>query len=240
MSQPITAASLTRKISALFKLGAAILALPVAKLHFRSEPSPESIRAVYKYFTKPHPKYKVFGNKVLGAALIDLRNFASGDEFVELLRRSGRGAAERKKAQARGLRVCRIDRNALADEIHQINVSSPVRQGRAMDPGYVEKQGRYEDLPHFRYFGVFDRKEVLVGYCDVGVFGNFACADRILGLRDNDGAMYLLVTEIALTLIEERELDYLMYDTVFGAKAGMRDFKHWLGFRPHRVRYTID
>lgn len=240
MSLPKTASSLTRKISALFKLAATIVALPVAKLHFRSDPSPESIRAAYKYFTKPHPKYKVFGNKVLGAALIDLRAFACGDDFVELLGRSGRGATERKKAKARGLRVREIDRNALADEIHQINVSSPVRQGRAMDPAYVEKQARYEDQAHFRYYGVFDRNEALVGYCNVGVFGNFASADRILGLRDNDGAMYLLMTEIALILIEERKLDYLMYDTVFGAKPGMRDFKHWLGFRAHRVRYTID
>ena len=240
MSQPTPISSVPRKIAALFKLCAAIVALPVARLHFRSDPCPDSIRADYRYFTKPHPKYKVFGNKVLGAALIDLRAFASGDEFIELLRRSGRGAAERKKARNRGLQVRQIDRNALAEQIHQINVSIPVRQGNPMHAAYVEKQARYEDLAYFRYFGVFDRNEALVGYCNVGMYGNFANTDQILGIRDNDGAMYLLVTEIALILIAEGKLDYLMYDTVFGAKPGLRDFKHWLGFRPHRVRYSID
>ena len=240
MTQPTTASSLSRKVSALFKLCADIVALPVARLHFRSDPNPDSIRAVYKYFTKPHPKYKIFGNKAIGAALIDLRTFAAGDDFIELLGRTGRGANERKKARNRGLQVRQIDRNALAEEIHQINVSSPERQGRPMPAAYIEKQDRYEDLVHFRYYGVFDREDVLVGYCNLGLFGNFASTDRILGVRNNDGAMYLLVTEIALILIEERKVDYLMYDTVFGATPGLRDFKHRLGFRPHRVRYSLD
>jgi hypothetical protein len=133
-----------------------------------------------------------------------------------------------------------IDRNQFVDAIHQINVSTLVRQGRPMDPAYVEKQLHFQDLVHYRYYGVFDQQEQLVAYCDLGVFGNFAVADRVIGLRATDGVMYLLFTEITSALIDEQKLDYFMYDTIFGASPGLRDFKRRLGFQPYRARYTIE
>lgn len=234
------ASQLLHRMIDLIKLCIEIAALPVAVLHFRTQLNPASIRAVYAYFTKPHPRYKVFKNKALGAALVHLGAFASGSEFVASLRRWGFAAAERRKALARGHRLCEIDRNALVEEIHRINVSCATRQGRPMDEAYVEKQLHYVDLPHYRYYGVFDRHGTLVAYCNLGMFGNFAVTDRLLGFRNNDGAMYLLLTEITCKLIEERQLEYLMYDTVFGAMSGLRAFKRRLGFQPYRARYLID
>lgn len=232
--------NLARRIVCLYKLGVELVSLPVARLHFQTQLSPASIRTIYEYFTKPHPKYKVFKNKAIGAALIHLRAFGTGEEFIESLRRTGRSGAERKKAMARGHRLREIDRNQLVEAIHQINVSCTLRQGRPMDQAYVEKQLHYEDLANFRYYGLLDGKDNLVAYCNVGVFGNFALLDRILGMRNRDGAMYMLVTEIVCRLIEERSLDYLMYDTLFGAKPGLREFKRRLGFQPYRARYAID
>lgn len=217
-----------------------IIRMPVAHLRFRAARHPEHVDLVYRYFTQPHPKYKVFGHKTLGAALIDLRGFHSGEAFIESLRACGRGAAERRKAVARGYRLEEIERNALVDDIHRINVSCEVRQGRPMAPAYQEKQLHYEDLAHFRYYGLFDRQGALVAYCNVGLFGNFAMADRVLGIRNNDGAMFLLVTEITCRLIQERQVDYFMYDTVFGARPGLREFKRRLGFQPYRARYSIE
>lgn len=233
-------AELISRIASLARLFMAIARMPVAHLRFRAARHPEHVASVYRNFTRPHPKYKVFANKGLGAALIDLRAFDSGKAFIASLRACGRGAAERRKAMSRGYRLAEIERNALIDEIHGVNVSSETRQGRPMSAAYLEKQLHYEDLAHFRYFGLFDSKGVLVGYCYVGFFGNFALADRVLGVRNNDGAMFLLVTEITCRLIQERQVDYFMYDTVFGARPGMREFKRRLGFQPYRVRYSIE
>jgi hypothetical protein len=230
----------SQRVAALYTLSVDLSRLPVAHLHFRSRLSPEHIRNVYRYFTKPHPKYKIFKNKSLGAALIDLRTFATGEDFIESLRNWGRAGAERRRALARGHRLCTIDRNHFVEEIHQINVSSPVRQGMPMDPAYLEKQSHYVDLPHFRYYGVFDPDSRLVAYCNLGLLGNFALIDRLLGLRTTSGAMYLLLADIVHKLIDEKNLDYLMYDTLFGARPGLRDFKRKFGFRPYRVRYTIE
>ncbi|MBC7453329.1 MAG: hypothetical protein H7335_06425 [Massilia sp.] len=224
----------------LFKLCAEIAALPVAVLHFRTRLHPVNIRTMYGYFTMPHPRYKVFKNKALGAALVHLGAFATGDEFLASLKRSGDAAANRKKALARGHRLCEIDRNALVDAIHQINISCSERQGRPMDSAYLKKPLHYEDLAHYRYYGVFDRDDTLVAYCNVGVFGNFASTDQLMGFKNNSGVMYFLLTEITCKLIEERQLEYLMYDTIFGAMPGMRAFKHRLGFQPYRARYLID
>jgi hypothetical protein len=51
--------------------------------------------------------------------------------------------------------------------------------------------------------------------------------------------MYLLLLEIICRLIEEREVDYFMYDTFLGAQPGLRDFKRRVGFRPYRARYEL-
>lgn len=235
----MTISKLTGRISYFFHLVIELAGLPVARLEFRSQPCPEDIRETYRYFVKPHPKYKIFKNKSLGAALIDLRCFTSGEGLAEYLRTCGRGRTERRKALARGHQIRSIERNDHVDEMHRINTSSLVRQERVMDLTYVDKQWHYENLPHFRYYGVFDAQENLVGYCNLGVVGNFAIIDRVIGFKNSHGAMYLLITEIACKLITEQQLDYLMYDTIFGALPGLRRFKHRLGFRPYRARYSI-
>lgn len=228
------------RIRSLYRVGVELALLPVARLRFRSKAAPENIRSVYDHFTKPHPRYKVFKNKSLGAALIDLRAFGAGEDFIESLRALGRAPAERRRAMARGYYSRLIDRNSHVDAIHEINISSVVRQGRPMDPLYVEKQLHFQTLAHFRYYGVFNQQEQLVGYCNVGDFGNFAAIDRVIGYKNGDGAMYLLIMEIAFQLITEQKLDYLMYDTLFGAQPGLRKFKQRLGFQPYRAKYAID
>ena len=52
-----------------------LLRLPPAELCFDSRLAPD-IAATYRYFSKPHPRYRIIGNKTLGAALIDLERFA--------------------------------------------------------------------------------------------------------------------------------------------------------------------
>lgn len=215
-----------------------IARLPVATLAFDTRYHPDDVRDTHRRFTQPHPRYKLFGHKQLGVALVDLGRLDSIGGYP------GAGAAcYVNKARKRGYRLVQIDRNDHVEAIHAINTSLPSRQGRPMDGRYRHKQSHYEALGHYRYFGVFDKHEQLVAYCNLGRYGNFAAFAQLLGYRNNDGVMHLMVADIVSLLREERAAghgpDYLMYDTFFGALPGLQQFKTMLGFVPYRVRYTL-
>jgi hypothetical protein len=227
------------KLSRLFDLVIAISKLPVARLGFRREIDPDNVAKFYKYFTSRHPRYKIFQNKELGAALVDLAKFQNRAEYMQTI--TGRNSAEHhaRRARAKGYRVVEIDKNDYVDAIHAINTSVEVRQGRPMDATYREKQQHYSTDKNFTYYGVVNAAGKLTGYADVGFFGDFAAFNRVIGMRNNDGAMHLLMVEIVSQMIEYRTVNYLMYDTYFGASPGLQTFKKMLGFEPYRAKYSI-
>ncbi len=226
-------------LSRLFDLLASIAKLPVARLEFRSEFNPEHVRKIYRHFTKRHPRYKVIPNKSLGAALVDLARFRSREEYMNSVK--GRNSAEHhaRKAKGKGYLVVEIDRNNFIDEIHEINTSVEIRQGQAMDESYLEKQAHYRSDKNFKYYGTLNSAGKLMAYSELGFYGNFASFNRLIGIRNNDGVMHLMVTEIICRMIDDGGLNYLMYDTYFGASPGMRTFKKMLGFEPYRAKYSI-
>jgi hypothetical protein len=227
------------KLSQLFKLALDVRKLPVAHLEFRMDMNPDNVRRMHAHFTRPHPKYKIFQNKALGAALVDLKRYASPDDYMASVK--GRNSAEHhaRKARSRGYVVAEIDKNDFVDDLHEVNTSLDLRQGRPMDEAYRQKQSRFQSEKNYKYFGVMNPAGKLTAYSDVGFFGNFVAFDRLLGLRNNDGAMHLMVTEIICQMIESQAYGYLMYDTFFGASPGLRTFKTMLGFEPYRVKYSL-
>lgn len=220
-------------------LAVELATLPVARLCFRLHLNPEHIRATYNNFTRPHPRYKVFGNKSLGIALIDLTSYPTRADYLATVRHRGYAGPQGRKARSRGYGLRQINRNDYVDDIHAINTSSEVRQGRPMDSAYLEKKLRYDEQSHFKCYGAFNAVGKLVAYCNIGFFGNFAATDQLLGYKNGDGVMYLLLQEIICQLIDDGELEYFMYDTFVGAQPGLRDFKRRVGFRPYRVRYAL-
>lgn len=216
-----------------------IIRLPVASLSFDSRLNPENIQFTYDYFTKPHPKYKLFKNKSLGAALIDLRCYPNRDKYMDDIKGKNAGGWHAKRAKSRGYVFSEIERNDFIDEIHQINTCMESRQGRPMDEAYLEKKYHYESISNHKYYGILNGGGGLVAYCNCGFYGNFAAFSQLLGHRSNDGIMHLLTTEIICRLIDEGKLRYVMYDTFFGAQPGLRLFKTALGFKPYRAKYSI-
>ncbi len=222
-----------------FELLKTIVRLPVAQLVFDARIEPVNVVSTYRYYTKRHPKYKLIQNKSWGAALIDLRRFADRDSYLDTIKAKNCGAWHAKRARARGYMLSEIDRNDHVDAIHDINNSVEQRQGRVMDQQYQEKQLYFDRLANFRYYGVFDAGGKLMAYACIGYYGNFYSFSQLIGYRNNDGIMHLLVTDVVSRLIDERKASYLMYDTFFGALPGMQQFKTILGFQPFRVRYSI-
>ena len=227
------------KLSQLFALARDIIKLPVASLEFTLASNPEDVRFIYAHFTKRHPKYKLFQNKSLGAALVDLERYASRDEYLKSVK--GRNSAEHhaRKARGRGYKVVEIDRNEFIDDLYRINTSVEMRQGRPMEEAYHHKVLQYEQLRNYKYFGTLNSAGELMAYANLGFYGNFAAFERLLGVRNNDGAMHLMITEIICQLIESRRCRYIMYDTYFGASPGLKAFKNMFGFEPYRAKYSI-
>lgn len=214
--------------------------LPVARLRFEQGRNPEGIRRAHDLFTRPHPRYKVIRNKTLGIALIDLAAFGGHPGgYLHSVRRSGHAGPQSRKAAARGYQLRSIDRNDHIDEIHAIHTSCEQRQGRPMDPHYRIKKNAFDNAAHVECNGVFDAAGRLVAYCSMGRYGNFVATDQLMGYKNQDGIMYLLLLKIICRLIEEREVDYFMYDTFLGAQPGLRDFKRRVGFQPYRARYEL-
>ncbi len=131
-----------KSISHHYQLVSEILRLPVAELHFMEALDPVDIRATYRYYTKPHPRYKLIRHKTLGAALLDLNGFGSKDEYLDLIKGKNAGAYHAKRARSRGYQMRQIDRNAHVDAIYAINTSLDERQGRPMDARYSTCSGR--------------------------------------------------------------------------------------------------
>lgn len=214
--------------------------LPVARLRFEERLHPEDIRRAHANFTRRHPRFKVFRNKTMGIALIDLAAFAGeSSTYLHSVRRTGYAGAKSRKATARGYRLRPIDRNDHLDEIHAIHTSCEQRQGRPMDSAYRVRKTHYDTLPHCSCYGVFDRHGRLSAYCSLVRYGNFVSTDQLMGYKNNDGIMDLLLSTIVCRLIEERTVDYFMYDTFLGAQQGLRNFKRRVGFRPYRARYEL-
>ena len=227
------------RLRKILRLVGDIVRLPQARLRFHTALNPELVRRTYRLFTQPHPRCRLVRNKSLGIALIDLRAYDSGDAYLRSLRRRDYAGYHSRRARERGYTVVEIDRNDYIDEIHSINTSAGERQGRPMDPAYAARIERYDPVDGLRHYGVLDKDGRLVAYGDVGIYGDFAATDRLLGYKNGDGVMYLLLADIACRLIDDGRLNYFMYDTYLGALPGLRNFKKKLGFQPYRIRYSI-
>jgi hypothetical protein len=216
-----------------------LLRLPVASLHFDSCIEPVDVARTYRYYTRPHPRYKIIRNKTMGAALIDLVRYTGTPAYLDDIAGKNRGAWHAKRARSRGYICTEIERNDHIDAIHAINTSLQERQGRPMDEKYREKITRFERQPHFNYFGVLNPEGKLVAYANIGRYGNFSAFSQLIGIRNNDGIMHLMMVDIVTRLLEQKQVRYVMYDTFFGAQSGLQQFKRVLGFQPYRVKYTL-
>ena len=223
----------------LLKAGWHILRMPCAHLEFHLERAPGQLRALYRGFTRQHPRARLVRYRTLGMALIDLSRFATPNDYRAGVSARNYAGYHARRARARGYIWQRIDRNDFLEDIHDIHASAETRQGRPMDPAYQARPEYEDNGGPFECYGVFDSNGRLAAYCNIGVYGNFAATDRLLGYKNKHGLMHFLLFEIICTLIARRQQRYFMYDTWLGAQPGLQDFKRRLGFQPYRVHYSI-
>lgn len=198
----------------------------------------------FDYFTKPHLKYKIIQNKKWGVAMLELPD--TFEEYIngqnkQLLRR------KRKRAESKGYTFQNFPPLDRIDEMLEINKSMEIRQGRPMNPDYLNK----EKIADFfikvpEVYGIFDEQDVLQAYGHTPICGEVFLFNRLLGHQDhlNNGVMYMLISEVVKRMIEQKRTDgvpiWAMYDTFLGASEGLWYFKERLGFKPYTVKWVWD
>jgi hypothetical protein len=154
--------------------------------------------------------------------------------------RTARKRADR--AARRGYRFTPIERHRRADEIHQINLSSPVRQGRPMTNGYrmYPTTTPLPDYPCGRHgvhtYGVEDQDGILVAYSWIYRSGDLALVSSILGHADHlqNEVMYPLVEGV----VSHEEAGFLVYNRWDSGTEGLRFFKERCGFERTQVEWS--
>lgn len=199
----------------------------------------DEARAVYRAFTARHPRFKVTAAKRWGVALLRLP--ATHDEYLRSASRLVR--RRRARAIATGFRYVTVSPMAHLDEILEINHSAPSRQGRPMQPSYLDREQVVRGIGARNLIhGVVDSSGRLRAYADVLDIGDAFTFSFLIGHADDleRGIMYLLVTEVVRRCIDARRAGgspmWLMADTFWGASEGLAYFKERAGFQP----FTVD
>lgn len=199
-------------------------------------------RALYEYFTAPHPRWRLIQNKRWGVALLPVPE-RFDDYFKDPQRAHLRKQVSR--ATRAGFTFDRLSPTDRLGEIMAINRSAGERQGRPMHPDYMDEDAVRRHLEHTaEVFGVLDAAGVLRAYFSMRACGSIMCGERILGHADylDRGVMYLLVAEVVRELSHRRQAEgqpaWLYYDMFPGASPGMRQFKAWIGCEPYRVSWS--
>jgi hypothetical protein len=191
---------------------------------------------VLRFFSRPHPRYRVVANKAVGAALLPLDEFDDIDGYLGALRYARRRV---RRARRLGYTFGAFDPDEQRSELLAIHTSLPERQGQAIGAAYLDPAAVYDKGPHIEYFGVF-RDGILVAYIQLRYAGEIVGLNRVMGHGDHldDGIMFLLMAGVVEHVKAMRpDVHYVFYDMFFGASEGLRAFKTHLGFRPHYVRW---
>lgn len=154
--------------------------------------------------------------------------------------------ARKRAARARrlGYAFSRIARHEYVDDIHAINTSLNVRQGRPMTAGYRERPSSVPDASPacprhgVHTFGIL-AGSTLVAYSWIYRSGELALVSQILGHGGHlaGDVMYELVRGVI-----EAELElggFLVYNRHDSGSDGLRYFKERLGFAPREVVWTL-
>ena len=200
----------------------------------------DQARAVFDAFTAPHPRFRVTSAKRWGVALLRLP--ASAEAYSSATSRLVR--RRRKHAEDAGYRYALVAPLPYLDDIIAVNRSAPSRQGRPMgakfqDRGYVAATVGAHSTIH----AILDSEGRLRAYSVVIDAGDAFTFSAMIGHADDlqQGIMYLLMGEVVRDCIDARRSDgtpsWLVYDTFWGASAGLAFFKRRTGYGPHTVRW---
>jgi len=148
------------------------------------------------------------------------------------------------RSRNRGYRFAEIDRTLYEDDVYDINVSAPERQGRPMSEGYRQPV-RFSPMhwPCPRHgvhtYGVLQGSR-LRAYTWIYRLGELVMVSQILGhdAHLDDDVMYELMRG-ALTREADHGPGIVFYNLHSSGTPGLRYFKEKLGLAPARVEWRL-
>lgn len=164
---------------------------------------------------------------------------------VQAWRDEHRTARKRADRAARlGYQFAEIDRSRFNDDIHEINLSLPERQGRPMTAGYTERHnhGPLPDYPCDRHrvhtYGVL-QGERLRAYLSLYRCGELGLVSMILGhgAHLDAGIMYLLIAGVIADQVPH--MGVLYYNSHASGTDGLRWMKERVGFVATDVEWLL-
>jgi hypothetical protein len=206
-------------------------------LCFDTRIDPDDILLNLPLLHRPHPRYRIIGNKTMGAALIDLERFAGPAAYLEAIQGKNHGGWHARRARARGY-VCTRSNATTIDAIHAINTALDLRQGRPMDQKYLRKGRATNASSTSTTTACWTRRASLVAYGNIARYGNFSAFSQLIGMRNNDGIMHLLVADIVCACCNGAgALRHVRH--FLRRQPGLQQFKRVLGFEPYRAKYSL-
>ena len=112
----------------------------------------EEEEAVLARFRRRHPRYRIVASKAVGVALVPLDDVTGVDDYLAGLRYARRRV---RRAARLGYRFDVFDPDERRDELLAIHASLPERQGRPIDPEYLDPDAVHDRGPDIEYVGVF-------------------------------------------------------------------------------------
>ncbi len=225
----------------IIKIVKQICSLPKKTIQIVDTGVNNEIEETYKYFVKWHPKYKIIKNKTIGVMLYDIpKNLSQYEKEI-----SGKNSVSyySRRCQKFGYYTKYFKQPEHLKELYEINSSSIERQGKKMSASYLNKLDPEKDFENIKYFGVFSKDNILVGYIRLVVTPKIFIVSKILGHKSylKDNIMYLLLHNLIIDLIENNshtiDQQVIMYDTLFGASEGLKLFKKRNCFKPYKVKW---
>lgn len=213
-----------------------IFRLPRVSIHLNVNDS-ESAK-LYHAFNKRHPRFPLVRKKTIGVMLMDISSFSGVEDYLKIVSGKNSTAYYSRRCLKEGYEFRLFNPNEFQESILAINNSQPERQGVRMGSTYLERFD-YPLNEKNSYGGIFFQNE-LVAYLWLRTQGELVIVNRILGHATHlkRGVMYLLFSSSVNTAIHRwKEARWMMYDTFFGAKEGLKLFKTRLGFKPYIVRW---
>jgi hypothetical protein len=164
---------------------------------------------------------------------------------VEAWRSHHRTARKRAaRAQRLGYWFKEVDYSEHSDDMYEINISRPQRQGRPMSAGYMEytRRGKLPEYPCVTHrtitYGVLEA-DTLVAYMTLHRSGGLALVSMILGHGDHlqNDIMYLLFAGVVADQAGHGGIFY--YNRHDSGQDGLRFFKERLGFSEGNVEWIL-
>jgi hypothetical protein len=211
---------------------------PTGKVSIHLGNSETAIKLI-TYFDSRSWKRGFLKLKKYNISLLPIDQFSKDEDYLASVNGKNSAAYFSRRCLKLGYLFKPFNPNAEIDAIFEINTSSTERQGREMDESYMQLVAEWPNDEVNNWFGIYSKEGKLVAYVWAYVVGEMVLINRILGHGDylKENVMYLLMTNVVSTFVNDNRINFIMYDTFGKFENGLVMFKKRIGFKPFTVNF---